>query len=159
MKRALFVIAGLALAGCENPLGPQESELEANVETWADADVAAYEYHFRRLCFCGPDTTREVIIEVILGNVARVLDAETGEELPDPGSYPAIEDLFAEIQDAIDREAETIDVSYDDRLGYPLSAFFDYVLNAADEEMAWEVTDFIEIDVINLGSVPSADGD
>lgn len=154
--RTLLVLAAVGLGGCSDPLGPQESELERNERTWMSADLTAYEFHFRRLCFCGPDTTREVIIEVILDNVSSVRDAETGEELPDPDSYPTVVDLFAEIRDAIEREADVIEVEYDDLFGHPVSAAFDFVLNAADEEMSFIVTEFTPIDVIDLNRAPAS---
>jgi hypothetical protein len=52
---------------------------------------------------------------------------------------PTIEDLFEEIQDAIDREAHSLSASYDADRGYPTAVAIDYIENAVDEEMAFNV--------------------
>jgi len=45
--------------------------------------------------------------------------------------------MFALIQDAIDREADKITVTYDETLGYPTAINIDYSVMMADEEQSY----------------------
>ncbi|HEU0021543.1 MAG TPA: DUF6174 domain-containing protein [Dehalococcoidia bacterium] len=44
------------------------------------------------------------------------------------------------LQDAIDRDAASIRVNYDSRLGYPVSIAIDYNTMMADEELGFSVS-------------------
>ena len=65
-----------------------------------------------------------------------------GEEFtvvpPLPERFVPVEELFALLQDAVRRNAARIEVSYDERYGYPTELFIDY-----DERMADEETRFV----------------
>jgi hypothetical protein len=67
--------------------------------------------------------------------------------------FPTVDGLFDFIADAIDRGAETIDVTFDAELGLPTAVRVDYRLAAADEEIAYEVEKLLPID--NGGSPPT----
>lgn len=65
------------------------------------------------------------------------------EDLSDTDKIPAsqltvtpmtVEDAFALIQDAIDREADRIDVTYNATYGFPTVMNLDYSIMMADEE-------------------------
>ena len=53
-------------------------------------------------------------------------------------NYRTIEGLFEFIQEAINRKAYRIKVSYDTNLGYPISASIDYDERMADEEKSFK---------------------
>jgi hypothetical protein len=60
--------------------------------------------------------------------------------------FPTVDGLFDFIADAIDRGAETIDVTFDAELGLPTHIRVDYRLGLADEEIAYEVEKLLPID-------------
>jgi len=131
------------VACSSNPLSPEDDALTAARAAWQAKAPAAYMYQFRRLCFCGPDVTRELVVEVIDGEVVSAVYVDDGlPSSPPLDEVPTIDDLFDEIQDAIDREAHQLNAEYDDELGYPVDVSIDYILEAVDEEMAFQVRAF-----------------
>lgn len=144
--RAYLLVLTLALpiAGCSStPLEPQRNEWGAALARWEAADIASYAFEFRRLCFCGPDVIRRMRIDVEDGSVLAAVYVDTGEPVSDPAiSPPTIDDLFAEIEDAIDRRAFSLIAEYDPELGYPIDVSIDYLEFAIDEEMAFQVFEF-----------------
>lgn len=102
-------IALLAAAGCSRA---------PTAAGWAGAD---YRYDFQRDCFCTREAVQPVTIEVRDGRVARVVTRQGGEDvtaLHFP-SWPTIEDLFQEIEEARGRGEKNLTVRYHEKLGYP----------------------------------------
>ncbi len=142
-----IVCLGLALAGCTDVLGPEDDPLTAARARWSAADADAYVFEFRRSCFCVPDFIRQVRIEVLAGTVNSAVYLDTGDAVPPPlDSVPTIEDLFDEIRAAIDGNAFSVVADYDDNLGYPRSVAIDFIENAIDDEMAFDVSSFQLLD-------------
>jgi hypothetical protein len=143
---ALFVsglLVGGAL-GCSDPLGPDLGELERARARWEEHAPVLYEYRLQRSCFCPRSFVRPVRITVSDGVVVAAVDPGTNEPLnPPPDGFPTIDDLFDEIQDAIDREADSVDATYDGALGYPVQVFIDWIENAIDDEMAFQVSEYV----------------
>ena len=140
-----LVIALLALppVGCESLLGPEQDALAAARARWAATNADNYVFEFRRSCFCAPDFVRPVRIEVLDGVVSSAVYVDTEEPIsPPPTSVPTIDDLFDEIQDAVDGMAFSIVADYDADMGYPTSVSIDYIENAIDDEMAFTVSSF-----------------
>jgi hypothetical protein len=142
--RLLALILVLPVAGCTStPLEPQHDEWAAALARWEVAGIASYTFEFRRLCFCGSDVTRRMHIEVEDGSVLAAVYVDTGEPVSDPAvSPPTIDDLFEEIEDAINRDAFSLIAEYDPELGYPIEVSIDYLEFAIDEEMAFQVFAF-----------------
>jgi hypothetical protein len=102
-------IALLAVAGCSRDvtgLGPEGAD---------------YRYDFQRVCFCTPEAVQPVTIEVRDGRVARVVTRPRGEDVTNArfASWPTIEELVREIDDARARGEQNLVVRYDEKLGYP----------------------------------------
>jgi len=118
-----------------------------------DGAPTAYRFQFRRHCFCGPDVVRLLRIQVLDDEVVAVHDVETGEPVTQPiASFPTIDDLFAEIEDAIQRKAFRIQATYDDERGYPIDVSIDYIEYAVDEEMAFQVREFEVLPQLSFAS-------
>lgn len=140
----------LALAaGCSSgPLGPQADALADARARWEAAGPEAYVFEFTRSCFCGPDILRPLEIRVVEGDVTAAVYADTGLPVDDPTrEIPTIDDLFAEIEDAIQRDAFRLEAEYDPVLGFPTEVAIDYLEMAVDEEMAFEVRAFEDLPV------------
>lgn len=112
-----------------------EREADDHFDTWRAKGPKAYAYRLAQLCFCAPDFTATYRVEVASGQVVGIRNAETGA--PPPTDYHArtVPELFAVIYDAVDRDADRIEVEYDPTLGYPTTIFIDYEEQAADEEL------------------------
>ena len=113
-----------------------QAELDRNRALWEASGADDYSYVLAPICFCPQDLLDPVKISVLGGFVASVAYAESGKapEHDGYGRYVTIDDLFDTIQEAIDRKAAQITVSYDPQTGYPTEAKLDYDARMADEE-------------------------
>ena len=59
-----------------------------------------------------------------------------------PQQFGAIDDLFDEIQAAIDGMALSVIANYEAEIGYPNSVSIDHIEHAIDDEMAFIVSSF-----------------
>ena len=141
---------------CSNPLGPEQSQLDRARNRWEAHGSGFYGFHFQRGCFCPQEIVRPVRIEVWDGVVVSAVDPDTNEPLdPPPDGFSTIDDLFDEIQDAIDRGAHSVDATYDESFGYPIHVFIDWILNAVDDEMSFQLSDYTEA-LTQQATVPPA---
>ncbi len=142
------VISGLlalALSGC-GTTGPGDSlaaQLALHGERWASTAPTAYVYAVRRGCFCPMEAIGPVRMEVVDGAVVSAVyvdgGAPVGSDFVD--LFPTVSGLFDVLADALDRDADRIEVSWDEETGIPLELFIDYEENAADEELGFQVTE------------------
>jgi len=152
--RTGWMIVVALLIGCSNPLGPEQDSLSAARARWTSfSSVDGYTFQFRRACFCPPDTVRETRIEVLSGIVNSATYTDTGEPVTVPlDELPTIDDLFDEIQSAIDNEAFTLVATYDQDRGFPTSVSIDFIEFAIDDEMSFTVTAFQAFDTFNTNN-------
>lgn len=111
-------------------------ELRKNQELWAKQKLRNYRYSFRAGCFCPPDMTQPVIIDVRSGKNSSIR-SETNRNIVNREffqKYDSIDKLFEIIRSAIAKDAHKIDVQYHPTLGYPTQINIDYNKEIADEE-------------------------
>jgi hypothetical protein len=119
-----------------------QSRLDSNRELWESSGRSDYQIEYRRNCFCPSDITSPVVVAVVEGSIDSVTYAESGEPVREDARdlFPDVAGLFDILQDAVDRDAASIRVSYDSRLGYPVSIAIDYETMMADEELGFSVS-------------------
>ena len=140
----VLCLIGIACVGwttfaCGEPLQTQQ-QLNDSKTKWASKNMKDYQYTFNWSCFCTPDYNKPVVISVRNGVLSAVKYAD-GSGPVDKTKYPnfrTIDGLFEFLQDAINRKAYRITVSYDAKLGYPTSASIDYDQRIADEEKSFK---------------------
>ena len=128
--------------GCGADITGVNRELSSARARWAASQPTAYEITVRTSCFCAE--TRPVIVAVRAGVVESRRYADTGLAI-DPrftSLFPAVEGLFAIVDDAVARNAAQLDVQYDAERGFPVRIAIDYLKNAIDDEITYVVTDF-----------------
>ena len=130
-------ILGLTLGG-----SGRRAELQRQQARWARQQITSYRLTYHRECFCGTALTTPIKIEVRDGVIASARYAEGDDPVPVSvqAFLPTVEGLFAIIDDAIDREADLLEVTYDPNRGYPRRIAIDYRFSTADEEVAHSVT-------------------
>lgn len=114
-----------------------------NQSKWAAQQIKNYQFVFRRICFCLQDYVRPVIITVRDGKIQAVRYADRDQLLVPPDQfnrYLTIDELFATIQQAIERQAHRITATYDPRRGFPTSISIDYVAGIADDEQGFRIS-------------------
>jgi len=127
-----------------NPtIDPLQEELDANLAKWVASGIDTYEYQFVRACECPREGAGPIIVTVESGVVKGVRRPDDSDMPPwEGGSYP-IEQLFAEVQEAIDGDPDSIIVTYDAEYGYPRQIYIDWRVETADEETAYEASDLV----------------
>jgi hypothetical protein len=133
-RLALAFTILVAACGFLEPDDPREDLSDARA-LWAAQAITRHEFRFARSCECLPEETRLYRIRVTDGAVVEVRDAATGNPAPSSYAAPTVEELFALVQDAVDRGAARIEAQYDSVLGYPTRISVDYDLQVADEEL------------------------
>ncbi|MBD2413828.1 hypothetical protein FACHB389_24275 [Nostoc calcicola FACHB-389] len=151
----LLVFAGLNLPVMSQPpveiaQSSQNNKLDQrrlnfNRLLWNKQKISNYRYTFSNSCFCLPESRGPVIIEVRNGQTRSIASVETGQPVQNPeffDKYNTIPKLFNVIQDAINRQAYSLNVSYSPRLGYPTQINVDYNAQIADEEIFLTIENF-----------------
>jgi hypothetical protein len=127
--------------GARNEIG---ESLAAHQSRWSDQGKDSYRYELRIGCFCPPEVTDAVLVFVRDGITDSVLYIESGRSAESRyfEKYDTIDKVFLVIQDAIDREADKLEVTYDEDLGIPTRIYIDFIEQAADDEISYEITRF-----------------
>ncbi len=149
LRLILLVAATSLVSGCDAlglAVGPshRRSELERQRAKWSQRHVTSYRLTYRRACFCGNEFTSLTDIEVRSGDIAVARYTERDDPIPAyvQAGLPTVASLFAIIEDAIDRNADVLDVTYDPAFGYPRWIAIDHRFNVADDEVTHSVSDF-----------------
>ncbi|BAY65157.1 hypothetical protein NIES22_52600 [Calothrix brevissima NIES-22] len=122
-----------------------QRKLQFNRRLWEKQNILNYRYTFSNGCFCIPDARGPVVIEVRNGKTRSITSVETGLRVTNPEyfeNYNTIPKLFNVIQDAIARQAFSLDVNYSARYGYPTQINIDYNAQIADEELYLTIENF-----------------
>jgi len=88
----------------------------------------------------GPGLTRGAVLAVALAGAGC-----TVPRTPSPFVPLTVLALFAKVEDAIDRDADRLDVRYDPRLGYPLEIAIDFIERAIDDEVTYTAAELAAI--------------
>lgn len=138
-----FVVVALVSAGCLTT-GP-EDDLARDVafyrDLWESTGPASYTFVLRRTCFCGPPVIEPVRLTVGPSGIESAEFVDIDEPiLPEfVDTWPDIDGLFDVIEDALERDAERIDVTWNTAVGYPAEIYIDYAEFIADEEQGYVV--------------------
>ncbi len=123
------------------------AELDAARELWASEGQSDYTLYVKRDCFCALEPRDDVFVTVRDGDVESAL-ANSGDENYDESvprdewyAWYTVAGMFDQIEDALSTAAD-VQASYDESYGFPRSVTVDYVLNAADDEISYEMRDY-----------------
>ena len=101
-----------------------------------DNNNIMYGFGYSRICFCFPESILGPNWVVVEENTIKEITNRFGEPLKEDISNTilTIDGVFDLIQDAIDTNAVSIDVTFDEMYGYPADVVIDYDDMIADEE-------------------------
>ena len=144
-RLALIAVLMTTLACDDGPSGPDPLEiasLEQAERQWAaNKPAAGYDFRVRIGCFCPPP--HDVRFQV-RGDVSAAPDISASERAR-LARYESIDALFALLRDWLDRSPARFDVDYHPTFGYPTRANLDGSRNIADDELTFEVTEFLPL--------------
>ena len=115
-----------------------QAELDAFRILWNSHRAIDYDYYYQRSCECVYEYTKQFEVHVRNDAVDAAFAVEDGSPAPEDmleSWLPTIENLFDQIQSAIDQSAASVSVRYNLTYGYPLSINIDYDEKIADEEL------------------------
>lgn len=144
----LLVLVGCSEIGPPQEIRPVPTEpltAETLVDaraTWDALNADDYSFALQRACFCDPDWLGPFEVHVEAGEVVSV--TRGGERVPTDRAL-TIDGLLDLLQDALDRDAESIGAAFDPTTGAPLTLFIDYDIRVADEEVGFYL-DRIDLD-------------
>lgn len=140
----LFVVLLIGLTACRSAGQSPQGMLNRNQNRWNDQELSHYLFTLQVGCFCMPEITRPVQIEVRDGTVVGKSYVEDGQLVSNDffEPYDTIDELFEVIQEAIDSEADVIDIAYHPDYGYPEQISLDPIKDAFDDEVVYRVMAF-----------------
>jgi hypothetical protein len=145
MKKIILLALTLILAACS---AGASGELDQNIQKWEQANVSHYRYTLFVSCFCAFMEDMPLTIEVKDDQVVSITRADGS--LVEPGdpsleiytSYSTIDNIFSKLQADINGGADEVIVTYDATYGYPVTIAIDYIKDAIDDEISFEISNF-----------------
>ncbi|HEX6927131.1 MAG TPA: DUF6174 domain-containing protein [Longimicrobiaceae bacterium] len=139
----LVVTTGCGLSATKNEDAARQ-ELARHRSLWQSQKLQNYRYVGRRTCFCPREVVDPVVVEVRGDSVASATYQQTGEPAAAryAGLWPTLEGVFGIVEEALERDAASVQVEYDAERGYPRSITIDYVEGAVDDELRYTVEEF-----------------
>jgi hypothetical protein len=129
-KLAGALLLAVAAAGCDNPFDNDRfhrEELARARALWAREGGPSYTFTLELQCYCAPGTSLKPV-DVTVRSGQPVSRTYTKARPTDPsvtasaevfGAYDTVDELFEVIEDAIDRDANVLQVGYNDQRGFP----------------------------------------
>lgn len=135
MLLTLAVVLTLATA-CGGSSSAQADAQQAHAR-WDSNGPHHYRYTWHKRAMIG---VSRIIVEVRDGKVVKATPLQDDLKVMATGGPPTVEAVFTELRTA-QTNAETVDVSYDHDLGYPLSVWVDVSTRSIDDEYEFGVQD------------------
>jgi hypothetical protein len=139
------------------PCGFDEIGFDQASSTWSVVEPSDYSFNFRWSCFCPEETTRWVKITVESSAVASIEVVDTGEAVENGSTmheYFTLSGLFDFISSRIGMDPVHMNVGYDETHGFIKNAYIDVSPDIIDEELGFEVSDFVGV----LNPTPTSEG-
>jgi hypothetical protein len=145
MRKILFILLALLITGCSSLVGQASSEVEQAQDKWQNTNISHYRYELAISCFCIFSQDMPLVIEVKDGEVVS-MEYKSGKEIDATNMelfqrYDSIDKIFAELEKA-QSEAERVEVTYDEKYGFPTQITIDQVEQAADDELYLTISSF-----------------
>ena len=139
------------------PCGFDASEFEQASSTWSVVEPSDYSFNFKWSCFCTEETTRWVKITVEASAIASIEVVETGEAVDNDSvslGYLTLSGLFDFIDNRRGMYPSHMSAEYDETHGFIKTAYIDVSPDIIDEELGFEVSDFVG----TLNPTPTSEG-
>ncbi len=120
--------------------GLTQAQLDDQWDIWRASGPTHYQFRFQRVCFCAPDYVQPGLVKELGGQIASVTDPASGDVL-DPSLFLTIDGLFDTLQSGLDAPAD----DFDKALGYPMNAWIDFIVLAADDEIGYTASDLVSM--------------
>jgi len=134
----LVLFTGLAACSDLSPDPDRDPrvQLERAQELWQEAGYDTYEYRLEWECQCPAQSQEPIWIVVKEGELHQARKVFGNDPIPinQANVFLAVEGLFGIVEEAIIRQANRIDVTYDQVLGYPRWINIEYNIPGVQQE-------------------------
>jgi hypothetical protein len=139
-KRFIVSLLLIILTACTG-----QSALEQNQQKWADQNLSHYRYQVSIGCFCAFRSQMPLTVEIQDGQVVSMTDSQgkpVSADFKDTFMRAApLENLFTTLA-AAQKDAESVEVTYDATYGFPNQISVDNSKAIADDEIFYTVENF-----------------
>jgi len=145
MKKIILLTLIYVLTACS--FGAS-SQLQKNLQTWRDSNMSHYRFSLNVGCFCAFRDRMPLTVEVQNEEVVAMTYLDGTPVAGGDSNYATfskhatIERIFSELEAGLAGGADQVTVTYDPIYGYPSDIYFDYIKNAADDELSITVSNF-----------------
>ena len=110
--------------------------LTEKASSWEMQEHHNYQYLVHKQCFCQPEYTKKFWVTVNCNKVTEVVDAETGQKVPDYifAQQRSISQWYQLALEASQNEHGEVDIKYEGDSSYPVSIYIDQHKMRADDE-------------------------
>ena len=143
LKQLFTFVFVLLLMGCfHTDDDSKQLTLDRNMSIWNKANISDYQYTFRRSCFCFSE--EDVVIIVKAKVITEAFYSPSGVYLGENelDRLHTIPKLFGIVQEAIDSNAASLNVTYNSEFGYPEKIDIDRIKEAVDDEVVYYAIEF-----------------
>ncbi len=123
--------------GDKNRVCSAEENFLFQKQKWENSGIDSYTMDFSIICFCiyrvpfGVSVKRNKVV-AFTGN----------EDYCDIDCVMTIDQIFLEIQQLLERNPYSFEITYDPVYGFPAKSYFDLDRNLADEEIGYTIENF-----------------
>lgn len=126
-----------------------EDIIEENVKNknkWDTLSLSSYTYTIKRSCFCLPEYMKEAQVLVVNGDVVSASYLDSDEMVPKKviDSFLTITEWFEKISSDANNDKGSIEVRYDNQLGYPVSIEIDKHKRRSDDELSVLISNVVK---------------
>ncbi|MBI5825337.1 MAG: hypothetical protein HZB18_15015 [Chloroflexi bacterium] len=145
MKKIILLALALVLSACSAGAG---TEFDGNLSRWEDANIPHYRYTLFISCFCVFSDEMPLTIEVKNGEVVSMTRSDGTAIAPTDNfteiyqPYLTMNRLFLKLEADLTGEADNVTVTYDPVYGFPSNVSIDYIIEAIDDEISYQVSNF-----------------
>lgn len=152
MKKGFFVLIGLVILGLVSCSKISKSDLEVEQAKWDALTATKYAYDYNTSCFCGGIDALPARIVIENNVITEVLDIQTGQAKTYGNSTPIIDSLSGTIIKKVDelfdiiedarKDADDLEVTFDETNGFPTLISIDWIEDAVDDEISYTISNF-----------------
>lgn len=140
IRAALIALAAATSASCADfGVDAAKGQLDAARSKWDHAAHSDYQYTVAVGCFCPVGVYR---VRVTNGVTVSAVDTVTGMAADSAAlrRFGTMERVFDTLKAELDRDPDEYHINYDPANGHPVEASFDFMINAADDELGYTIT-------------------
>lgn len=116
-------------------------------QKWQQSNWKDYQFVVQRRCFCYVDYTREMLVQVNNGKVTDAEYTDTNEKVSEAilADVYTIDDWYKVIEKARDRQADRLQIHFNELVGNPSKIMIDLRKNRTDDEQTVTISDIKQL--------------